>query len=82
MKFYTNKDYEAYKESYEYWLLPGEKKYNIFKYLKDKISDRVTHLRCKYYGHKWISELDISPDSGSECISCTTCGKSHSHIYY
>ena len=74
-------DYKAYKQSYEMWDEQG-RKYNIFKYIKDIINQTFLNLKCKYLGHKWETDCNIGPDSGSESIECTSCGLYYNNIYY
>ena len=43
-------DYKDYKLYYEY--TPEGLKYNIFKYVIEKINERIVSFKCRK-GHKW-----------------------------
>ena len=72
-------DYQDYKSNYEY--SPEELKYNIFRYVFDKINEGIISFKCRK-GHKWEVQSDIGPNSGSEELTCTCCGVSQTNIYY
>ena len=73
------KDYKYYKSHYEY--NPEGLKYSIFRYVFDKINERIISFKCRK-GHKWEVQTDIGPESGSEEFTCTCCGVSHTNTYY
>ena len=72
-------DYKDHKSYYEY--TPEGLKYNIFRYVVDKINEGIVSFKCRK-GHKWEVQSDIGPESGSEELTCTCCGVSHTNIYY
>ena len=81
--------YVNYKELYEFeshWeYQPNPEKapkYNYFKFVWELFTAWVQIKRCKYFGHKWEYECDITPDSGSESMECTCCGEYHNITHY
>ena len=71
-------DYKNYKYAYQY---EDAGKYNIFLYMLEKINEKILSYKCRK-GHQWEMHPDIGPESGSESVTCTTCGIEHTHIYY
>ena len=61
---------------------PYGDQYNIFLYAKDVINQFIKNLRCKFFGHKWTCDQDITPDSGTEILECTCCGECQINTYY
>ena len=71
-------NYKNYKYAYQF---EDAGKYNIFLYLLEKINERIVSFKCRK-GHKWEVQTDIGPESGSEELTCTCCGVSHTNTYY
>ena len=61
---------------------PYGDQYNVFIYAKDVITQYIKTLRCKYFGHDWYCDSDITPDSGTEILGCTRCGEHQINNYY
>ena len=77
----NKQNYKAYKKAYEMWDEQG-RKYNVFKFAKEIIEQWFLNLKCKYLGHKWNYDCDISQDSGSESMECRCCGLYYNNTYY
>ena len=47
-----------------------------------KIWDVIARFICARFGHTYVDESVIGPDSGTEAFRCKRCGYNWSHTYY